>query len=242
MTQSLADWSRLSIGKVIDELKGEFPELTITKIRYLESEGLVEPERTSAGYRKFSYADVERLRFVLRQQRDKFWPLSHIRQVLEDMDNGVVPSDAVGPTVAVPKLALADDGLPDKTSFSAGRSHIRLSRDEIIESSGVSGDMLDAIEQYGLITRRKNQKYYDGAALSVAAAVGEFAGLGLEPRHLRIFKTAADREIGLFAQIVAPHARHNDPEAKASADRTVAQLASLSVRLHTLLVKNGLSP
>ncbi len=81
----------LGIGKVLDELLPEFPDLTITKIRYLESEGLLEPERTSSGYRKFSFGDVERLRFILRQQRDKFWPLSHIRQVLDDMDRGVVP-------------------------------------------------------------------------------------------------------------------------------------------------------
>ncbi|MGZ5408269.1 MAG: MerR family transcriptional regulator, partial [Aeromicrobium sp.] len=85
MTEPIAELSRLGIGKVIEELRSEFPELSITKIRYLEAEGLIEPERTPSGYRKFSYGDVERLRFILRQQRDRFWPLSHIRQVLEDM-------------------------------------------------------------------------------------------------------------------------------------------------------------
>jgi DNA-binding transcriptional MerR regulator len=86
MTQPVPELSRLGIGKVLDELRPEFPDLTITKIRYLEREGLLEPERTPSGYRKFSFADVERLRFILRQQRDRFWPLNHIRQVLDDMD------------------------------------------------------------------------------------------------------------------------------------------------------------
>lgn len=241
MNQSAAGWSKLSIGKVIDELQPEFPELTITKIRYLESEGLIEPDRTSSGYRKFSYGDVDRLRFILRQQRDKFWPLSHIRQVLEDMDQGIVPPAVVGSSVAVPNLALAEDGLPDANTFKVGRSHIRLSREEICESAEITGELLDAIEQYGLISRRKNQKYYDGAALSIAAAVGEFAIMGLEPRHLRIFKTAADREIGLFDQILAPVSRPYDQDAKARTEETTAQLAALSVRLHILLVKNGLA-
>ena len=241
MTQSLSEWSKLSIGKVIDELGAEFPELSITKIRYLESEGLIEPERTSSGYRKFSYSDVERLRFILRHQRDKFWPLGHIRQVLEDMDQGIVPPETVGGAVAVPNLVLAGDGLPNAGSFAAGRSQIRLSRAEILDSAGISEEMLDAIEQYGLVSRRKKQTYYDGAALSIAATVAEFAKLGLEPRHLRIFKTAADREIGLFDQIVSPVTKHKDPDAKLRVEEMVANLAALSVRLHTLLVRNGLS-
>lgn len=241
MTQSLSSISRLSIGKVIDELRTEFPELSITKLRYLESEGLIEPERTTSGYRKFSYADVERLRFILRQQRDKFWPLSHIRQVLEDMDRGVVPPDAVGHAVAVPRLSLAEDGLPEPAAFRAGRSKMRLSRAEILEAAQINGETLDAIEQYGLISRRPRQTYYDGAALSVAATVAELAKLGLEPRHLRIFKTAADREIGLFDQIISPIARAKDPDSKDRVDQTIDRLAALSVRLHTLLVANGLS-
>jgi len=241
VTQSLSEWSKLSIGKVIDELGAEFPELSITKIRYLESEGLIEPERTSSGYRKFSYSDVERLRFILRHQRDKFWPLGHIRQVLEDMDQGIVPPETVGGAVAVPNLVLAGDGLPNAGSFAAGRSQIRLSRAEILDSAGISEEMLDAIEQYGLVSRRKKQTYYDGAALSIAATVAEFAKLGLEPRHLRIFKTAADREIGLFDQIVSPVTKHKEPDAKLRVEEMVANLAALSVRLHTLLVRNGLS-
>ncbi len=237
MTEPIAELSKLGIGKVIDELRSEFPELSITKIRYLESEGLIEPERTPSGYRKFSFHDVERLRFILRQQRDQFWPLSFIRQVLEDMDRGVVPQRARD-SVTVPALTLGEDGLPTAATFSEGRSQIRLSRAELIDSAGITEELLDAIEQYGLISRRKSQSYYDGHALTVASVVSDFAALGLEPRHLKIFRTAADREIGLFDQIVAPVAKQHD---KAKTAELTAQIAALAIRLHTVLVKDGLS-
>ena len=238
MTEPIAELSRLGIGKVIDELCSEFPELSITKIRYLESEGLIVPERTPSGYRKFSYRDVERLRFILRQQRDRFWPLGHIRQVLEDMDRGVVPPEDVKGAVSIPTMTLGEDGLPTPATFSEGRSQIRLSRAELLDSAGITEELLDAIEQFGLISRRKSQSYYDGHALTVAAVVADFASLGLEPRHLKIFKTAADREVGLFDQIVAPVAKSHD---KAKTAELMATIAALSVRLHTVLVKDGLS-
>lgn len=238
MTEPIAELSRLGIGKVIDELRSEFPELSITKIRYLESEGLIEPERTPSGYRKFSFRDVERLRFILRKQKSEFWPLKNIRQVLEDMDRGVVPPEQVKGEVAVPTLTLGEDGLPTSATFNEGRSQIRLSRAELIDSAGITGELLEAIEQYGLISRRKSQSYYDGHALTVASVVAEFAILGLEPRHLKIFRTAADREIGLFDQIVAPVAKQHD---KTKTAELTATIAALSVRLHTVLVKDGLS-
>jgi DNA-binding transcriptional MerR regulator len=237
VSEALPEFSRLGIGKVLDELRTEFPDLTITKIRYLESEGLLEPERTSSGYRKFSFRDVERLRFILRQQRDKFWPLSHIRQVLDDMDRGVVPDTAQASTTRVPHLTLAADGLPSAETFTEPPSHVRLSRDELLDSAGIDAKTLAAIEEFGLISRRPSQTYYDGEALSIASIVGEFAQLGLEPRHLRIFRASADREVSLFEQVVTPRARQLDKDA---AERTAAALAALSVRLQTVLVRNGL--
>ena len=237
MTEPLPELSRLGIGKVLDELLPEFPDLTITKIRYLESEGLLEPERTSSGYRKFSFGDVERLRFILRQQRDKFWPLGHIRQVLDDMDRGVVPETALGSTTRVPRLSLATDGLPTAETFVEPRSNVRLSRDELLESAGIDSDTLDAIEEFGLIVRRPTQTYYDGEDLQVAALVGEFVELGIEPRHLRIFRAAADREVALFEQVVTPRARQLDKEAS---EQTVSALAALSVRLQSVLVRSRL--
>jgi DNA-binding transcriptional MerR regulator len=237
VTEPLPELSRLGIGKVLDELLPEFPDLTITKIRYLESEGLLEPERTSSGYRKFSFRDVERLRFILRQQRDKFWPLGHIRQVLDDMDRGVVPETALGATARVPHLSLAVDGMPTPETFAEPRSTVRLSRDELLESAGIDSDILDAIEEFDLIVRRPTQTYYDGEALQIAALVADFAELGLEPRHLRIFRAAADREAALFEQVVTPRARQLDKEA---AEHTVSALAALSVRLQSVLVRSRL--
>lgn len=237
MTEPLSELSRLGIGKVLEELNAEFPDLTISKIRYLEDQGLLEPERTAAGYRKFAYSDVERLRFILHAQDEMFWPLSHIRQVLDDMDRGVVPNTALSSTVRVPYLSLADDGLPTPETFVAPPSSVRLSRAELLDSAGVDEQTLDAIEEFGLIKRRPSQTYYDGEALSIASIVGELAQLGLEPRHLRIFRAAADREISLFEQVVTPRARSLDSEA---ADKTIASLAALSVRLQTVLVRNGL--
>jgi DNA-binding transcriptional MerR regulator len=237
VTEPLPELSRLGIGKVLDELLPEFPDLTITKIRYLESEGLLEPERTSSGYRKFSFGDVERLRFILRQQRDKFWPLSHIRQVLDDMDRGVVPDTQLGSTTRVPRLSLAADGLPTAETFAEPKSNARLSREELLESAGIDSDTLDAIEEFGLIVRRPTQTYYDGEALQVAALVGEFVELGIEPRHLRIFRAAAEREVALFEQVVTPRSRQLDKEAS---EQTVSALAALSVRLQSVLVRSRL--
>ncbi|EFQ83987.1 transcriptional regulator, MerR family [Aeromicrobium marinum DSM 15272] len=229
MTEPMPEIARLGIGKVLDEMRVEFPDLTITKIRYLESEGLLEPERTSSGYRKFSFADVERLRFILRQQRDAFWPLSHIREVLDDMDNGRVPSAGRWS----PSVALAADDLPDAATFSEKPSQVRLTRADLLEAAGIDGDVLDELEAHGVIERRPNQTYYDGDDLAVANLAGEFAQLGVEPRHLRPFRAAATREVSLIRQVL-------DPRAGDDAQRVTADLAALSVRLHTLLVRHGL--
>ena len=234
MTDAAPDLQRLGIGKVLEELHGEFPELSISKIRYLESQSLLEPERTPSGYRKFTFADIERLRFILRQQ-EQFWPLSHIRQVLDDMDRGRVPDTAMGRTSRVPHLSLAADGLPSADTFLESRSQLRLSREELLESSGLDAATLDAVEEFGLIQRRPTQTYYDGDDLQVAALVADFAELGLEPRHLRHFSTQADREASLVEQIISPRSRSLDQEAATSA---AAALAALSVRLHTVLVRN----
>lgn len=221
-----ASFERLGIGKVLDELLTEFPDLTITKIRYLESEGLLEPERTPSGYRKFSFGDVERLRFILRQQRDAFWPLSHIRQVLDDLDNGRVPTDQTGR-----HLSLAEDGLPTTETFSERPSRERLTRDDLLDQVGIDGALLDEIEAHGLILRRARQKYYDGDDLAIASAVAELARLGVEPRHLRQVRTAAQREADLVDQVVGP--RSGD-----DAEATAAALAAGSIRLHTLVLRS----
>jgi DNA-binding transcriptional MerR regulator len=229
----------MSIGDVLTELRGEFPDVTHSKIRFLESEGLIEPARTPSGYRKFSRADVDRLRYILTRQRDSYSPLKRIRQELADIDRGLQPGEAGVPQP--PKVVLADDGYPVADSFSDAGRELRLSREELCASAEIDDALLRQLEEFGLVKARTSQGgWYDGSALVIAKTAGELAAFGVEPRHLRAFRTAADREVGLFEQVVAPVARQRDAGAQARADDTVNQLAALSVRLHTMLVKNAL--
>jgi DNA-binding transcriptional MerR regulator len=234
-----ASGHRMNIGQVLDELRPDFPGVTIPKIRFLEDKGLIKPERTPAGYRKFSHDDVDRLRYVLRMQRDHYLPLKVIGEHLEAIDRGLEPPpvDPVVPTV--PKVALAVDGLPSADSFMR-RDQLRLSRKELLKIAEITEDLLGELEQYGLITSLRGTGHYDTDALVIARTARELADYGFEPRHLRAFKTAADREVGLVEQVVAPHKRGRDAAAKARAEETVSEIAALSVRLHATLVKSSL--
>ncbi len=229
----------MNIGEVLDRLRPDFPGVTIPKIRFLEDKGLIKPERTPAGYRKFTTADVDRLRYILTMQRDHYLPLRIIGEHLDAIDRGLEPPpiDSVVPTV--PKVALAADGLPSAESFTRS-DHLRLSRKELLKIAGVDEELLDQLEQYGLIVPRTGTGHYDTDALVIAQTAKELAEFGFEPRHLRAFKTAADREVGLVEQVVAPHKRGRDAAAKARAEDTVSEIAALSVRLHATLVKTAL--
>jgi DNA-binding transcriptional MerR regulator len=222
---------RLNIGEVLDELRPDFPGVTIPKIRFLEDKGLVKPERTPAGYRKFSVEDIDRLRYVLRMQRDHYLPLRVIGEHLDAIDRGLEPPPIEPVVPTVPTVALAADGLPAASSFTR-RDNLRLSRKELLK--------IAELEQFGLITARPGTGHYDTDALVIATTARELAEFGLEPRHLRAFKTAADREVGLVEQVVAPQKRGRDAAARARADETVSEIAALSVRLHATLVKAGL--
>lgn len=236
MTATEAGRERLlGISQVIAELSEEFPDISQSRIRYYDEQGLVEPRRTPSGYRKFSYGDVERLRFVLRMQKDRYWPLSHIRQVLDQMDSGEVPDTELRATLRVPQVTLAADGSPTAQSITEGAGATRMTRDELVDAAGIDDATLDQIEEFELIRRRPNQRYYDTDDLVVASLVGQLAELGLEPRHLRGFRSAADREVGLLDQVVPPSTRQ-----QAGAAAGLAELAALSVRLHTVLVRAGL--
>jgi DNA-binding transcriptional MerR regulator len=234
---SAAGAELLSIGEVLAQLRGDFPDITISKIRFLETEGLVMPERTSAGYRKFAPADVARLRFVLTQQRDHYLPLRVIKDQLDDLDRGLVPSAGAGPSVA-PRLA-ATDTAPTSEHFTLAPAALRLTREELRNTAGLSEAQLRELEQYGLIVARPDG-HFDDDALVIAQVTVQLAAFGLEGRHLRTFRSAADREIGLFAQVVGPLRRQRGADARARADETVRELAALSVRLHAALVQTGL--
>jgi len=225
----------LSIGEVLSKLKTEFSDITISKIRFLESEGLIEPQRTPSGYRKFTSNDLERLRFVLLAQRDQYLPLKVIKDNLDAMDRGLVPAKTVG-AVATPRL-VSQDGVLSADQF-ASNNDLRLTRAELISASNLSDDQLTEIESYGLIAPRG--RYYDNDALDVAKAICEISNFGIGARHLRAFRTAADREIGLVEQVTTPLLRQKGSEAKARAEEVERELAALSIRLHIALVRSGL--
>ena len=235
----------MSIGEVLGQLRPDFADITISKIRFLEDEGLIKPERTASGYRKFSREDVTRLRYVLTAQRDHYLPLRVIKEHLDAIDRGLEPpalGSRGGGGAKVPRALVAAEGLPHPDSFRPDASEVRLSRRELLDASGLEADQLDQLEQYGLITTRAGAAHYDGDALVVARTVADMARFGIEARHLRPFKTAADREIGLVEQVVTPLVRQRKPEARARADEVARELAALSVKLHATLVRAGLSP
>jgi DNA-binding transcriptional MerR regulator len=225
----------LSIGEVLSKLRGEFPDITISKIRFLESEGLIDPQRTPSGYRKFTIVDLDRLRYVLAAQRDQYLPLRVIKENLDALDRGLTPASN-GSTSVAPRLATVDgDFAPSNFVHD---SQLRLSRIELLESSGLNEDQLVELESYGLVTIKG--RYYDADALSVARTVAEMAAFGIEGRHLRSFKTAADREVGLVEQVITPLLRQKSSDAQARAEEVQRELASLSIRLHAALVASGL--
>jgi len=230
----------LTIGDVLAHLRDEFPDLTISKIRFLEGEGLVCPERTPSGYRKFAPTDVQRLRYVLAQQKDHYLPLKVIKEQLDKIDRGLVPPGTSTSSPRPAHVAVADieDNAPTAEHFRPSAAALRLSREELINAAGLRADQLSELEQFGLVQKKSGA--YDDDALAVAKIVSELARFGLEGRHLRAFRTAAEREVGLFSQIVDPLVRQRGSEAKARAEETVRELAALSVRLHAALVQIGL--
>jgi DNA-binding transcriptional MerR regulator len=238
MTISLADMSSnpsLSIGAVLTRLKPEFPDLAISKIRFLESEGLVTPHRTPSGYRQFSTADVERLRYVLAAQRDQYLPLRVIKDQLDAIDRGLEPGT---PEARLPRSLTVADGGPSPRDFAA-TSQVRMTRAELLAQSGLTATSLAELEQFGLIAAGPGG-YFDADTVLVAATAAELLAVGLEPRHLRSFRTAADREATLITQLVSAQAHQRDPDARERAVAEAAQLATTILRLHTQLVKAGL--
>lgn len=241
-----------SIGEVLSQLRAQFPDVTISKIRFLESEGLVTPERTRAGYRQFSTGDVERLQFILECQRDRYLPLRVIREHLAAVDRGeepALPSAAAALGRAAPAVAAESEPAdpdpagppPDPETFASDPTEVRLNRRELAAAAGLRPEQLTELERYGLVATRSGGSHYDGDALIVARTVAAMGRYGLEPRHLRAFKTAADREVGLIEQVVSPYSRARGADARKHAASVSRELAALSLRLHTALVRAGLS-
>jgi DNA-binding transcriptional MerR regulator len=261
----------LSIGEVLSLLQTEFPDITISKIRFLESQGLLEPERSPSGYRKFYPHDIERLRWILRQQRDNFLPLRVIKDKLEDgseldgddaadlddAEQGIEPEGAGAgsqdqqadesepePVAA----AVADDErdvLPGlRGPLDPGPSSVSLTLEELAKASGLEIRVVVELEQYGMIVARTlgQTKFYDGEALAVSRLAASFRDFGFETRHLRMFKTAADREASVYEQMILPLVRQRDPVAVARARSNLTDLARLGESVHRAMLRQALRP
>jgi DNA-binding transcriptional MerR regulator len=243
----------MTIGDVIGLLRGEFPDVTISKIRFLESEGLIEPARTPSGYRKFSRADIERLRFILAAQRDHYLPLRVIKERLEAHGRGEGRGEGRGtvqsPTAGAarrPRTLVAADAGADEAGFSlpadlggpATSPPVSLTRRQLIDGAGIDEPLLAQLEEFGLV--RRTGGHYDGEALSIAKAAAALGPFGFEARHLRAVKAAAEREVGLIEQVIAPLLRRRSAGAHGRAEDTAREIAALTLRLHTVLVSTGL--
>lgn len=224
------DQPLFSIGEVLAQLRAEFPDTTISKLRFLESEGLVEPQRTPSGYRKYSRSDLRRLRYVLTAQRDQYLPLRVIREQLAE---GLPPEPPARPNL----VALGpDDQLPVPGRMDPAH---RFTAAELCVQADLKPEALKDLETHGLLAPDA-AGHYDADALAVAQAAAAFAEYGIEARHLRAWRAAADREVGVYTALVAPLLRHRDPAEQARAAETVRELTALSQRLHAALVRQGL--
>lgn len=265
--RSTAERPYLSIGEVLGLLLEEFPDITISKIRFLESQGLIVPERTPSGYRKFFDDDVERLKFILREQKENFLPLRVIKDRLDTPPSGTTrpdetdrdasdrPSDATtsadvdqAPTHpsrrTVRRDVIVDKAprrpAPPDPSDSIGRP-ATYTRGEILDASGLDADGLAELEKFGLVgasdaKSRRSPDLFDEHDLAIAEVAAGFLEAGVDIRHLKAWKIAAEREAGLLEQRVLPVLRRRTPDARAEANELLDDLSDLGGRLRAILV------
>jgi DNA-binding transcriptional MerR regulator len=223
-----------SIGEVLVSVKTEFPDITISKIRFLEAEGLIEPERTPSGYRKFYAHDVDRLKSILRMQRDEYLPLKVIKERLAKQDAG--PADA----------REIDDGGADEASaaeeIAEAPTGLQMSLEEMATATGIDRDRIKELEGFGIVCSHgpEGVRYYDGDDFVILSIVKDFFRYGIEPRHLTMYKHFADRESSFFDQIVAPTLRQRNPDARRTAAQTLADLSSTSRKFKQALLRTNL--
>ncbi|HUQ62356.1 MAG TPA: MerR family transcriptional regulator [Acidimicrobiales bacterium] len=239
----MEDRAYLSIGEVLSLLKEEFPDVTISKIRFLESQGLLDPERTPSGYRKFYETDVERLRWILRQQREHFLPLKVIKGRLRGGGDGHAADEVEHQRVAEVAAAVAAIVPPEEeTPLVVHDSGTSMTLAELAAASGLQEDDLRDLERFGLLGGRKvaSSTYYDEQALEVAGLAAGFMKFGVEARHLRMYKTAGEREAGFFEQIVMPMLKQRNPQARQLATDTLSELSRLGNGLRQAMLRQAL--
>jgi DNA-binding transcriptional MerR regulator len=276
----MANVEHVSIGDVLDQLRPEFEDITISKIRFLESQGLIDPERTPSGYRKFYPSDVERLRYILREQREHFLPLKVIKERLSEMDSGALPEPSAGDggganadsgsdPKAKPKKrrakapaseplfettrraaesdsartmteSVVDDTTPD--AYGLSQTEVILTRTELAKAAGITDEELGQLEEYGLVTpahTSRDRVLFDEDALAIARVASSFMRHGIEARHLRMYRAFAEREAGLFEQVLLPYVRQRNPEAQARTRDTLGELSGLGRQLRTALLRQA---
>jgi DNA-binding transcriptional MerR regulator len=226
----------MSIGAVLELLRPDFPDITISKIRFLEAEGLVTPQRAASGYRRFTAYDCARLRFILTAQRDHYLPLKVIKAQLDAQPDGELPPSAS--PYGVPRLVSATGNAPYDAGSDTGAvspTRVRMSREDLLECSGVDDELLTALLKAGVITTGP-AGFFDEHAVVILQCARALAEYGVEPRHLRAFRSAADRQSDLIAQIAGPVVKAG---ARDRADDLAREVAALAITLHTSLIKSA---
>jgi DNA-binding transcriptional MerR regulator len=267
----MVERAHLSIGEVLSLLQEEFPDVTISKIRFLESQGLLDPERTPSGYRKFYEPDIEQLRWILTQQRENFLPLRVIKDRLEgrpdsepvDANGEETPAVAPGPEPEPQPAPQPAEPQPAPTTARGGRSTrggrgaqtqaqgsaldtgpsaVSLTRAELASSTGLPDRLIIELERYGLIAGRPmgRDTVYDEDAMVVARLAAGFVRYGVEARHLRMYKVAAEREASFFEQVVLPLVKQRNPAARRQAVDALSELAELGESLRGAMLRNAL--
>jgi DNA-binding transcriptional MerR regulator len=231
----------MSIGAVLDLLRPDFPDVTISKIRFLEAEGLVTPQRAASGYRRFTAYDCARLRFILTAQRDHYLPLKVIRAQLDAQPDGELPP--FGSSYSVPRLVSVPEngeagGRAGSDAAAVAPTRVRLSREDLLERSGVDDELLTALLKAGVITTGRGG-FFDEHTVVILQCARALSEYGVEPRHLRAFRSAADRQSDLIAQIAGPIVKADKAGARDRADDLAREVAALAITLHTSLVKSA---
>jgi DNA-binding transcriptional MerR regulator len=226
----------MSIGAVLDLLRGDFPDVTISKIRFLEAEGLVTPERTASGYRRFTAYDCARLRFVLTAQRDQYLPLKVIKAQLDAQLDGALPQTGSG--YGVPHLVSVAAASDEDAAGLSGvaPTQVRLRREDLLARSGIDEALLIELIKAGVI-KAGTAGFFDEHSVVIAQCARALTQYGVEPRHLRAFRSAADRQSDLIAQIAGPVVKAGKAGARDRADDLAREVAALAITLHTSLIK-----
>ncbi|MYH72593.1 MAG: MerR family transcriptional regulator [Acidimicrobiia bacterium] len=227
-----------SIGQVLDLLKGDFADISISKIRFLESQGLIDPERNQSGYRKFTEADVNRLRWILEQQRDHFLPLKVIKERIDQQEfdgtegSGEPNRDGDGAR-----------GSAGPNPLDPGAVSVSLTLDELASASGLSQSKIMELQKFGLIEPLNDGalRHYGSEAVIVAKVAAGFLAHGVEPRHLRAYKSAAEREAGLMEQRIMPMVMQRTAQSRQQSQDTLVELINLGSELRLSLLRCALA-